>query len=80
MGTKSNFSKLELLRNAVDCGIIDIDSVLDMYMSNKREQVKKIHPYALTPPTAERGRWQTCYKDEKGKRKKYQGTDTREIA
>jgi len=48
---------MELLRNAAECGIINLDSVLDMYMSNKREQVKKIHPYAMTPPTADGGRW-----------------------
>ena len=34
-----NNIQLELLRNAAECGIIDLDIVLDMYMSNKREQV-----------------------------------------
>lgn len=42
-----------LLKEVIDYGIIDADSVLDMLMSNKREQVLKIHPYAITPPTSE---------------------------
>lgn len=46
-----------------------MDSVLDMLMSTKKEQVKKQHPYAITPPTKEGGRWQTWYKGPDGKRK-----------
>lgn len=76
---KSICSQMELLRNAAECGIIDLDSVLDMYMSNKREQVKKIHPYAMTPPTADGDRWQTCYKDEKGKRKNIKAQTQEEL-
>lgn len=58
-----------LLKEVIDYGIIDADSVLDMLMSNKREQVLKIHPYAITPPTSEDGRWQTTYKEANGKRR-----------
>ena len=76
---KSNYYQMDLLKNVVESGIIDIDSVLDMYMSNKREQVKKIHPYALTPPTADNGRWQTCYKDENGKRKNIKAQTQEEL-
>ncbi len=49
--------------------IIHIDSVLDMLMSKRREQIKKIHTYAITPPCKEGGRWQTSYKGkmEKGR-------------
>lgn len=61
--------KLFILKDALNCGILGIDSVLDTLMSTKREQVLKIHPYAITPPATENGRWQTCYKDETGKRK-----------
>uniref|UniRef100_UPI00405738BC tyrosine-type recombinase/integrase n=1 Tax=Acetatifactor sp. TaxID=1872090 RepID=UPI00405738BC len=48
-------------------------------MANKREQVKKIHPYALTPPKTEGGRWQTCYKDEKGNRKNIKAQSEEEL-
>ena len=58
-----------MLKDAVNCGIINIDSVLDTLMSTKREQILKMHTYAITPPATENGRWQTCYKDASGKRK-----------
>lgn len=61
--------KLSFLQEAINSGIIKVDSVLDMLMSTKREQVKKIHPYAITPPSSEKGRWQTFYKKATGERK-----------
>lgn len=69
----------EILQNAVEIGIINIDSVLDMLMSSKRENVLKMHPYAITPPATESGRWQTCYKDEKGKRKNIKAQSKEEL-
>lgn len=69
----------EILQNAVEIGIINIDSVLDMLMSSKRENVLKMHPYAITPPATENGRWQTCYKDEKGKRKNIKAQSKEEL-
>ena len=65
----SEISNLSLLKEALDYGIISTDSVLDTLMSTKREQVRKIHTYAITPPAKEGGRWQTCYKGSDGKRK-----------
>lgn len=50
-------------------GIINTDNVLDNIMASKREQVKKLHTYAITAPSNESGRWQTYYKDKTGKRK-----------
>ena len=63
---KINFS---ILNDAVNCGILNMDSVLDTLMATKREQVLKKHPYAITSPASENGRWQTFYKDAAGKRK-----------
>lgn len=68
-----------ILQNAVELGIINIDSVLDMLMSTKREQILKLHPYAITPPATESGRWQTCYKDEAGKRKNIKAQTKEEL-
>ena len=65
----SEIFNLSLLKEALECGILDTDSVLDTLMSTKREQVRKIHNYAITPPAKEGGRWQTCYKGSDGKRK-----------
>lgn len=47
-------------------GIINTDNVLNIIMANKKEQVRKLHPYNITPPAKEGGRWQTYYRDEKG--------------
>ena len=63
----SEIFNLSLLKEALECGILDTDSVLDTLMSTKREQVRKIHNYAITPPAKEGGRWQTCYKGSDGK-------------
>ena len=62
---KTESTKLSILKDAVNSGILDIDSVLDTLMSTKREKILKIHSYAITPPASENGRWQTYYKDEK---------------
>ncbi|MCM1221127.1 MAG: site-specific integrase [Lachnospiraceae bacterium] len=69
----------KILQDAVEFGIINMDSVLDMLMSSKRENILKIHPYAITPPASENGRWQTCYKDEKGKRKNIKAQSKEEL-
>lgn len=71
-----NFS---LLKEALDCGIISTDSVLDTLMSTKREQVRKIHTYAITQPSKEGGRWQTCYKGSDGKRKNIKAQTENEL-
>ena len=76
---KTDNLKLSLLKDAINCGIVDLDSVLDTLMSSKREQILKIHPYAITPPTTEKGRWQTCYKDESGKRKNIKAQTREEL-
>lgn len=71
--------KVSLLKDAINCGILDIGSVFDMLMSSKREQLLKIHPYAITPPTTSKGRWQTCYKDSAGKRKNIKAQTKEEL-
>lgn len=68
-----------MLKDAINYGIVDVDSVLNMLMSKKRDQVLKIHPYAITPPTTDKGRWQTCYKDITGKRKNIKAQSKEEI-
>ncbi len=71
--------QLSLLKDALNCGILNTDSVLDMLMSTKKEQVKKIHPYAITPPSSEKGRWQTFYKKADGKRKNIKAQTEEEL-
>lgn len=76
---KIESTKLSILKDAINSGILDIDSVLDTLMSTKREKILKIHSYAITPPASENGRWQTCYKDEKGKRKNVKAQTKEEL-
>lgn len=47
--------------------IVNLDSVQNKVM--KIQQILKNHPYAITAPKDEKGRWQTYYKDTDGKRK-----------
>ncbi len=75
----SEIFPLSLLKDALDCGIIPVDSVLDTLMSTKREKIKKIHTYAITPPSKEGGRWQTCYKGPDGKRKNIKAQTEEEL-
>ena len=49
--------------------IITSGGVLDILMASKREQVKKLHPYVITPPKTPNDRWQTNYRDCNNKRK-----------
>ena len=60
--------------------IDDIDRALAyIEMSKKLEKVQKIHPYAITPPTKEGGRYQTCYKGINGKRKNIKAPTEKEL-
>lgn len=67
------------MKKALGDGIINTDSVLDTLMSIKREQIRKIHPYAITPPSKEGGRWQTGYKGADGKRKNIKAQSEEEL-
>lgn len=72
-------TEIDLLQKMATSDIIDIDSVLDKLMATKREQILKKHPYAITPPSTESGRWQTCYRDEKGARKNIKAQSKEEL-
>lgn len=58
-----------LLRDGLDYDILESDSMLEILMVTKIKKTKKLHPFSVTPPKAEGGRWQTYYKDVSGKRK-----------
>ncbi len=68
-----------ILQDLTYSDILNIDGVHDIVMATKREQVKKLHPYSLTPPKTDGGRWQTCYKDEKGNRKNIKAQTEEEL-
>jgi len=62
-------NNLKLLQDAISQGIISIDDVCKDIMASKKNQVRKLHTYAITPPSANNPKWQTYYKPENGKRK-----------
>lgn len=66
----SNYQSISFLQDAINSGIVNLDSVHDMLMKSKLERVKEIHTYAITPPNGSCSRWQTSFKDSTtGKRK-----------
>ena len=73
--------QMELLQLNSKYGILDMGNVLEQVpMSKKIEQVRKIHPYSITPPTKSNQRWQTRYKDENsGKYKNLQAPTETEL-
>ena len=75
----SEIFRLSLLNGLPGCGILETDSVLDMLMSSKRNQVRKIHTYAITPPSKAGGRWQTSYQGEDGRRKNIKAQTEEEL-
>ncbi len=71
---------LELLQLNSKYGILNMGSALDeIPMSKKIEAVKKQHPYAITPPSTEKGRWQTRFKDSDGKSKSVRAQSEAEL-
>lgn len=77
-----NLKKLEinhLLNDAISEGIIDIDNVLDTVMASKREKVRELHHYSITPPSKNGSRWQTWYKDSNGKMKNIKAQTEEEL-
>lgn len=66
---KERYETLNVLQVLNDKGIVALDSVLSDAMNKHLiKEVEKNHPYAITPPKGENGRYQTYYKEKDGKR------------
>ena len=68
-----------ILQSAYENAMLEVDSVHNEIMATLREKVEKKHPYTLTPPTSEKGRWQTSYIDVSGKRKNLKAQTKEEL-
>ena len=67
---KTEYSLLNILSATTADDIIYADNVREAIMNAKKEKMlSKMHPYEITAPKSEKGRWQTYYKDADGKRK-----------
>lgn len=78
MKLQSNESQ-NILQQLIASGIINKDSVLDIIMQKRKEEIKKMHPYAITPPKEAGGRWQTSYRGKDGKRKNIKARTEEEL-
>lgn len=77
--TQKDTPVIQALQEALECGIVNMDNVQEQLMASKREQVKKMHPYSITPPSKEGDRWRTNYIDPKGKRKSLRAQSEEEL-
>lgn len=59
------------------CDMLNDDRVIQSLTMVKHEKVLKIHPFKITPPAYEGGRWQTYVKN--GDKRKLVRTSTREL-
>lgn len=73
--------KLEknILQSVCENAMLEVDSVHNEIMTTLRMKAEKMHPYALTPPQTESGRWQTTYIDGYGKRKNLKAQTKEEL-
>ena len=70
---------LRELQNISSNSTMNSGSMLEMLMATKRDKVKKLHPYAITPPSKEGGRWQTYFKETNGSRKTIRASSENEL-
>jgi len=75
MKTNKNINLSELDNKIIYAILSDRDSALDNIMKKVLEQ----HPYAITPPSKDGGRWQTSYLDKNGKRKNIKAPTKEEL-
>lgn len=70
------FDEKNLLENLSLYDILwNRDSVREDIMT----RIERMHPYSITPPKTEGGRWQTSYKDENGKRKNIKASSKEQL-
>lgn len=63
-------NKYDILSAITANDIINMDNVREIIMNAQKEKLlSKMHPYKITEPKSEGGRWQTYYRDAKGERK-----------
>lgn len=71
---------INVLKKAINGGILDVDSVISLLMEeDKRERVQSIHKYKITPPKTENARWQTYIKREGQERKSVKAQSEEEL-
>ncbi len=68
--SNQKLNQSELLSAIIASGIINTDNVQEEIMNAQKEMLlSKMHPYKITEPKSEGGRWQTYYRAANGERK-----------
>lgn len=75
----AQLNEINKLQTTDKNNIMGLDSMLNTIMASKRDKVRKLHPYSITPPAKENGRWQTYYKGTDKKRKLIQAHSEAEL-
>ena len=61
------------MQELTSCGMVGVD-VSELIDTMKKAKVQNIHPFKITAPKTDKGRWQTFVRDEQGGRKKVSAT------
>ena len=70
---------LQQLQALLHCDTLNMCNVLDMIMASKREKVKKLHTYSITPANSHSKYWTTYYKHENEPRQRIRGKTEEEL-
>lgn len=70
---------LQQLQALLQCDTLDVCNVLDMIMASKREKIKKLHAYSITPANSHNKYWTTYFKREDKHRQLIRGKTEEEL-
>ena len=70
---------LQQLQALLQCDTLDMCNVLDIIMARKRERIKKLHAYAITPANSHNKYWTTYFKCENKARQLIRGKTEDEL-
>lgn len=70
---------LQQLQALLQCDTLDVCNVLDMIMASKREKIKKLHAYSITPANSHNKYWTTYFKREDKPRQLVRGKTEEEL-
>lgn len=70
---------LQQLQAFLQCDTLEACNVLEIIMANKRAKIKKLHTYAITPPSPRNKYWTTYFKRENESRQLVRGKSEEDL-
>lgn len=64
-----NLEEKKLLQEYFTCGTMKSDELESIVKEMKKEKVLQKHPYQITPPVKDGGRWMTYIQDTEGNKR-----------